>query len=202
MPTSVSAQYEWQKIPERVNHDTIVQIDTDYAQGTGVVIKNFDDSAWILTCAHVGLQCGGKALQITYRDGTVVEGILIEWNMSKDTALIKVPKTDIQAVEIYEGELVPGDRLEAVGLGGGVKVTGDQVRRFTFLAAKCTARRKTLMADEFVIPGDSGGPIFKDGKLVGMISAGYFKVRRPFKPMNIWGLVAVPLDAIEEILED
>lgn len=207
-PLSANAQdYYWKTIPEKEHHKSAVQIDTKSHMGTGVIVRVIGDpdekgykDGVILTCLHVAIWDNNTGnLVITFRCGKKSKGKIIKWDAVNDLCTIsaKIPVEYVPA-EFADTPCVPGDVLEAVGLGGAVPINSVWVRRFEFVSGRLTDSEK-ILADEVVVPGDSGGPVFRDGKLVGIMSAGCRneEVSDPLRLYVIrgyWGAVIIPTE--------
>lgn len=208
LPISVEAQdYYWTMVPEKEYHQSAVEVRMPSRMGTGVIVRISGEPdadggrlGRILTCLHVGIYDNNTGtLAITFRNGEVSKGKLLRWNAEEDLCVIEaiIPK-GYTAAEFADTACLPGDCLEAVGLGGGLKITSNAVRRFSFTAGRLTDPT-AILCDEVVVPGDSGGPVFRDGKLIGIISAGYrneevTNLISPFPIRGYWGAVVVPTE--------
>lgn len=206
-PFSANAQeYYWKVVTEKEYHQSAVEINTATYMGTGVIVKvtgepdaNGDCPGVVLTCLHVAIWDNNSGtLTVTYRNGRILQGKIIKWDAAHDLCVISttIPK-GYKAAEFSDTPCAPGDVLEAVGLGGGIPINSDQVRRFELTAGRLTDS-STILCDDVVVPGDSGGPAFKNGKLIGIISAGC-RDEQVLDPSGLgfingyWGAVIIPI---------
>lgn len=157
------------------------------AVGTGVVIGKKEDKGdgylgYVATAYHVvqngfnirikffngveskdAVVLGDAATHILYAESDVA--ILLAW----------IPK-EVKPVEIGE-VLELSDELLLVG----------KPKVFREYKGKLLKRNKhKIYIDAEVSPGDSGGPIFKDDKLVGIISGGWFWLERTDETLRTW----------------
>ena len=193
-PTSVSAQsrprpsYEqssklWKWTSERAHHDSVVKVSVGESMGSGVIIfvdKNVQEGGGFLgycaTAQHVIDQAENRDnIQIEYQNGIVAADCqVVSENKEMDVAVVWVwiPK-GIKAAKLATKKIDRGDPVEFVGLGG--RFDFEQgLRHFVGYASAPTGMRK-IYADQTLLPGDSGGPIFnRRRELVDIISGGWF----------------------------
>ncbi len=205
--TLVAQDYEWDVVPKQDFHDAVVEIESVDAMGTGVFVDIKGDRAWILTVFHVVDSDGGaNNIVVKFVNGESFKAKLLRWSIDLDVALLECAlPNDISPVAVADAGqgAVGGDVLHAVGLGGGVGIASDEVRRFQFKVATYDCPRY-ILADTAVVPGDSGGPIFKDGKVVGLIAAGAYNRKgwHPFEQPYYWGLMGVELESMRLLLDN
>ena len=128
-------------------------------------------------------------IEIVYQDGSVAADCqVVSQNKEMDVAVVWVwvPKR-IRAAQLATRKIGRGDPVEFVGLGG--RFDFEQgLRHFVGKAAAPTGMKK-IYADQTLLPGDSGGPIFnRHQELVGIISGGWFW----------WGDREIPTDSGDE----
>jgi len=186
--------WKWSEYGE--HHNSLVEVKSKLGSGCGVVI--FVDKTkplkggfqgHVLTAWHL---FESKVLDENHNVTTVTEkkDIKIKYTtgkMAKNCSVIGYTKgTDldiaivhvwvpegIEAVKISESEILFGDNLEYLGLGGDSSVTCCS-RHFLSFASSPT-NPKNIFSNTPLLPGDSGGPIFNDKhELVGVISGGWF----------------------------
>ena len=194
---------------------SVVRIDIDGAQATGVVAKLNENETkangiecYILTAYHVVEECKEeKAIQITYHTGDRIrECKIIAFDAQHDVALLKTwaPKEVDAAIPATDSV---GDKMyvEFAGLGGSAEL--DALRHFSSRATQPT-NGQFIYADETLLPGDSGGPVFnRSKKLVGIISGGWFWWDAGIKSdagvpiLSTWPARASNLDVIQELLK-
>ncbi|MEM8678957.1 MAG: serine protease [Planctomycetota bacterium] len=203
----------WRFSPLGQHHNSIVRVTVDKAVATGVLVRvNRDKPAkggyegYVLTAAHVfDFDRETRGIKVTYPNGRRSKDCKPRYlDKDNDLALlwVWVPEQTVPA-EFAHDQATRGDALEFSGLGGGVKLTS--LRNFQAVASDPTDDNM-IYADVSLLPGDSGGPIFKDGKLVGIISGGWFwwddqRRRSPEVTRQItWPARAANLGAIQSLL--
>jgi len=161
---------------------SIVSVSCNLGTGRGCVVEKVlqPDGSYlgkVLTAAHVV-----EPMQVIYNGKTafVVPEFTIKFSNGKtskalsvvelrkagegDTALIAcVVPADIDAVEY--GDITEGETVVWHLQGGNVE------------APIRVVEGKSLYCDLLLQPGDSGGPVSKDGKVVGVVSGGWFWIK-------------------------
>ena len=172
----------WEWTDKASHHDSIVKVSLDGAVGTGVVVfKDHNQPAGAgylgrcLTANHVVAKDNGRdAIRVKYRNGRVAKNCeVIFQDEQLDVAILRVwiPR-DIQPAKVAKARVLPGDKIEITGLGGGSKLK--RPRHFRSRAADPTDNSQ-IYANVSLLPGDSGGAVFnKDKELVGIVSGGWF----------------------------
>ena len=180
---------------------SVVQISSNGGVGTGVLARVYRDQAddalspgYVLTAYHIleprepdaevsnddstesisRTQSNSSPVRILFHDGTESDGQLVEFDRKHDLALIRTQVPDgVEPATIANITARHRMYLEFAGLGGGAKLE-DSLRHFSGRANRPT-NGNFIYADETLLPGDSGGPIFNKRKeLVGIISGGWF----------------------------
>ena len=208
-----SGETYWHWLPRGAHHASVVKVTVDEAVGTGVVVRVDRDKpakhgyeGYVLTAAHVfDFDRKTRGIKVTYPNGRRSKDCSIRHlDKENDLALlwVWVPESSVPA-SMAMREATRGDALEFSGLGGGIELTA--LRNFEATAADPTDGQM-IYADVSLLPGDSGGPIFKEGKLVGIISGGWFWWDDPRKdagqfPQPItWPARAANLQAIQSLV--
>ena len=141
---------------------------TTGGMGSGTVIAVHDQvqDGWrygiVATASHVTESTSG--IQIVFENGrSSSKCSVIERDRQNDIALVRclVPE-NVRAVAISDVPAVEGDTISYVGRGRR-KFTGD---------VSCLAFDDEIWADVVFVPGDSGGSVLLNGKLIGVISGG------------------------------
>ena len=142
--------------------------------GTGVVIV---DKGIILTNLHVVL--GAKKVGVVFADGTESEATVIGAQPEHDLAVLqaKTLPDDLQAATMRStGDLVPGDRVVAVGFpfGIGPSVSDGVISGLRREYRSPEGKRvltNLIQFDAAANPGNSGGPLVTmDGEVVGIVT--------------------------------
>ena len=147
------------------------------AAGTGIVLSS---SGEVLTNNHVIR--GATAIQVKdVSSGRTYTATVTGYSVAKDVALLKLRNAhDLQTAVIgSSSDLEVGDRVTAVGNAGGTGVLTTKSGKLTSLARSITVsddggttRLKSLIETSAALrPGDSGGPLLLDGRVVGMDAA-------------------------------
>jgi S1-C subfamily serine protease len=143
--------------------------------GSGVVIH---ENGTILTNLHV-VQ-GADRVKVEFFDGLVSEARVVSVQAENDLAVLRakaIPDDLIAATMRSTGDLMPGDRVVAVGFpfGIGPSVSSGVVsglkREFRSPEGKRTLSN-LIQFDAAANPGNSGGPLVtQEGEVVGIVTA-------------------------------
>jgi len=170
--------------------------DASGAMGMGSVVlvdDKVDENGWkyavVVTADHVVDSPTG--IRIKFEDGKSIRDCsVISRNREADVATIrcKVPK-DVEPIAISDEEVEEGDVL---------KFCGRYRRKFSGVAS-CLVYDNEVWADVVVFPGDSGGAVMLDGKLVAVISGGLRWAAN--QPQRTWPCRSCNLGSIKAILD-
>jgi S1-C subfamily serine protease len=145
--------------------------------GSGVVIV---DNGTILTNLHV-VQ-GSRRIKVVFADGLESEADVVGLQPQHDLAVLRARRIpdDLQAATMRStGDLMPGDRVTAVGFPFGI---GPSVSHGVVSGLKREFRSpegqriltNLIQFDAAANPGNSGGPLVTDdGEVVGIVTAIY-----------------------------
>jgi S1-C subfamily serine protease len=168
-------------------------------RGSGVVIGPGDTGTWIvLTNAHVveADSDSWRPVPRVYAGGQWRDGAVIASDAEADLALVQVEYADsLRAVSLATA--APGDRtnVKTHGFAAGRKYTARDTRLNHALAledgALAYAPKRYFMQTTFT-PGESGGAVTVDGRLVGLIHGNDPDAKRG---------ICVDFPAIERFLE-
>lgn len=190
--------------------DSVVSLRVSVAEGkaagTGCIVsiseklcpdERFKD--WrlgtILTAAHVVTE---YRVDVHLRNGELSVGN-VAWrgDMVNDVALVKayIPP-GYEPVAIGEAP-EHGSFVTAYGLGADAPTypKSGEVRRLTGRRVGYGYAHDRSIYDITVRQGDSGGPIVRDGKVIGVVSGGLL----PFQESNTWPLLSVHTAEIEKL---
>lgn len=147
----------------------IVSAGATCAYGTGTLIAQTADRAWLLSCAHLfdGLSC---RVQVLFPHRQVYTGRLAGIDRTWDLALVELPPVAVEPVRLAPEAPQAGQWLTACGYGpdGQFRCVRGQLRGY--VATERTGRFETLSLSGAARQGDSGGPVFNEaGQLVGVI---------------------------------
>ena len=141
--------------------------------GTGFIIKLERDSVYIVTAAHVVEGDPAPSVEFFTARNRRVKGeiIRVEGGDAKGIALLAVrgkdnlpPRTSALAFDDY-AELEGGEAVTTIGFGRG---QGDwAVLRMQVISVD----GRDLKLDGRIEEGNSGGPVLRDGKVVGLITS-------------------------------
>ena len=177
----MSALWKWTKSKE--HHQSVVKVTVGESVGTGVLLyvdrKTKEGDGYLGYCAtaqHVIDQAERQSdIRVEYQNGMkAVDCQVVKQNKEMDVAMlwVWVPK-DMAAAKLGSSKIERGEKVEFVGLGGRFDFS-EGLRHFVGTAAAPTSMRK-IYADQTLLPGDSGGPIFNARReVVGIISGGWF----------------------------
>ena len=136
--------------------------------GSGVIIS---PDGYILTAAHVVSGTGEVAVR--FKAGLQLNASVLRVDQEQDIALLKLPGTGYQAVELHLDAPVPaGNELYAIGS------PLNEDLAFTVTKGIISAYRERegdkaqfIQTDAALNPGNSGGPLLdKSGKVIGIVS--------------------------------
>lgn len=137
--------------------------------GTGTVVAQTGDRAWVLSCAHL-FEGRVTGIQVAFPTRGVYAGQLTAIDRTWDLALVMLPAVKAEPVPLATEAPQAGQWLTACGYGpdGRWQCVRGQVRGY--VATAQTGSFETLSLNGAARPGDSGGPIFdQSGQLVGVI---------------------------------
>lgn len=164
--------------------------------GSGVII----DGNRILTNAHV-VDYGRRILVQPYQSSDKYEGEVVAIARGIDLALIELEDESFferyPAAPLTEDMPRIGSTVYALGYpmgGDALSVTAGIVSRFEFTEYNSPTLGQRLQVDTALNPGNSGGPVFVDNKVVGVVFSGIPAAE------NI-GYV-IPTDEINMFLDD
>lgn len=148
-------------------HTVIVRVDAGktISRGSGTLYR--PDA--IVTCYHLFTD-SKKGIEVVFNDGTIVKGKLIQYDKTYDLAVIQ-----IAPVKYTPARLSQSKNLECVFTARGYGKPGEDFKeasgRFRGWRAPSAkgSVKSTLLIDCRVRKGDSGGGIFNDDGLYGVI---------------------------------
>lgn len=166
---------EWQ---EFATANSVVIVELGQGHGSGAHIGG----GIILTAAHVVDHDG----EITVRDrfGTKSTATLLWANKSKDIALLKIDNdtaAKIPAASLFCGDINEGDAVTVVGNPLGEEFVSG-FGRIAGAARKAGDVESVYVVDVSTVMGQSGGPLFHDGKIVGVVSMVMVAPLKSFEP--------------------
>jgi S1-C subfamily serine protease len=194
-----SGREVWNFVEREPHVGAVTKLYAGAGQGTGVLIGinrnkplagGFE--GYILTAAHVVLKLSEsnevrspeEVIKVEYICGKKSKACsVLHYDAKNDLAIVRawVPDSATPA-PIASEEVKPGDELTFVGLGEGAdiaccaRVFRAKAGKGTYTSAGATSELTSqIYADEFLIAGDSGGPVFNSkGEVCGVISGGWF----------------------------
>jgi S1-C subfamily serine protease len=146
--------------------DLTVVFDDGRDYGAGMMVAPAE--GLILTGWHLIEHMG--SLNVTFADGTEVEGRLVAHDPALDLALVEIPPQSQPAPTVGDAILRPGDELFAIG----------NPRRLAFSVARGVVSyvdrvvngQKYLQTDVPINEGSAGGPLVNArGELVGVMTS-------------------------------
>lgn len=207
----------WKWTKERNHLDSVVALKVDRSSATGVVVrinpavkKSNGFECYILTAYHVvEPRKSDESISVEYRNGqSIKECKVIAFDDRHDIALLKTwaPK-GVKAAFMADAAVEHKMYLEFAGLGGSADLD-ESMRHFEGRATQPT-NQKFIYADETLLPGDSGGPVFnKQKQLVGIISGGWFwwdagiKSTEGVPVLSTWPARASNLESIRDLMRE
>lgn len=215
LPASNPKLWKWTSDADHLN--SVVKLEVDGSTATGVVVRVNPDvtkangfQCYVLTAYHVvEAKKTDESIKVQYRNGKRIGDCeVVAFDDRHDVALLKTwaPKGIVAARMATESVEYKMD-LEFAGLGGAADLK-KSMRHFSGKATQPT-NGNFIYADETLLPGDSGGPVFNQNKnLVGIISGGWFwwdagmKSSEGVPILSTWPARASNLDAIQKLLDE
>ncbi len=140
-----------------------VEIRTPDGVGAGVIVS---PDGFVLTAAHV---VGDDPLvSVVVGDRTLV-GRVVRTSVTADLALVRLKGTDFPCMPIHEGVPAVGTEVMAIGSPGGEALPAS-VSMGIVSGVRQVGGLDLLQTDTAIHPGNSGGPLFADGEVVGIVS--------------------------------
>ena len=146
----------------------VVQILTDIATGSGVIIEIDGESGLILTNYHV-IE-GGSLVDVVVEETATYRATILGTDPARDLAVLKICCSNFSTIPIAENDTVRvGDSVIAMGFPLGVEslrisegiISGAQFIGFL--------DRSEFQTDAAINPGNSGGPlVLKSGVVAGL----------------------------------
>jgi hypothetical protein len=165
-----------------------------HACGRAVIVRDLGGGlALAITANHVAeVFSDSNPFRVRYRDGRV----------GKDCSVIQaLPDRDIAILKVWKPEGVP-----AVEMSDEIGVETYTFDRGWFRQSfPLSIRQRSFDYYDFCPqPGESGGGVFSDGRLVGVVAGGWFWLERKDidEPAKTWPLRAGRLSGIQELLSD
>jgi|GEM_PF-1922567 len=207
----------WTWTKEKKHLDSVVGLKIDRSSATGVIVRVNPEvtkangiECLILTAYHVvEPRQSDKSIRVEYRNGkSIADCKVVAFDDRHDIALLKTwaPK-DIEPAALADEAVEHKMYLEFAGLGGAADLE-KSMRHFEGKATQPT-NQKFIYADETLLPGDSGGPVFnKDKQLVGIISGGWFwwdagmKSTDGLPVLSTWPARASNLESIKDLMRE
>lgn len=156
-------------IDDQILSDSIVIVSTRKGTGTGFYVG----TSFILTNEHVVEK--SPTVQVTNRKNQSFTAVVLAKDKSKDLALLVVTEMPGEALTLSNERPNTGEEVRAYGHPSGYEfsVTRGIVSAFrnVELPGSVTgAKAKYVQSDVAISPGNSGGPLIQDGKVVGVIT--------------------------------
>lgn len=148
--------------PANVVHVIVEDKDDTGSNGTGTLVR----PDLIITNWHVVQDRVGK-VRVVFPDWSVYEAKVVKVDKKWDLAALKIEPVLLPAVELGE-RVEKGDVVTVGGYGSGWYET-DSGKVLGFYAPSQGSPGDIIQIDAHVRSGDSGGPMLKDGKLVGVL---------------------------------
>jgi S1-C subfamily serine protease len=151
---------------------TSMGIREEMSLGSGVVVK-WSGRSVVLTAWHVVRDA--KRIFIRLTTGKKSEAKILRVDQTWDVAILDAGVTeDILAASVANGDVAVGDMVETCGYGPDDRFSVCSAKVAGYVSA---VERLDVPSDLFFLQGysqqgDSGGPIFCKGKVVGIISRG------------------------------
>jgi S1-C subfamily serine protease len=143
---------------------SVVQIETESAQGSGVIISA---NGLILTNDHV--VHGASVLLVKLSDGRRTRAVLQASDTEADIALLRIGLDSLLPMPLGSvANLATGADVVVIGSPLGLEQT---VSKGVVSSIRTSSSRRFIQTDAAVSPGNSGGPLINDhGEVIGIVS--------------------------------
>jgi len=151
---------------------SVVTVRTDSGQGTGFIINAKENSAYLVTNAHVLANSQGNLASgitaITYTQATK-DAEFIGFDSTLDIALLKI-QGGYNAINLGDSEKIQiGERVIAIGNPLGLQFSVSQGIVSAVHRQGINGLNAYIQTDTPLNPGNSGGPLLnKEGKVIGI----------------------------------
>ena len=161
--------------------------------GSGTIIKVGDGKFWVVSCYHIAHNSGDMSGELRIRTASKThKARLLAYDRDRDLSLIEVEgDTTGKPAPLASEKVKPGETVTKVGYpraGPRVIASGKVLPLINTAVGK--PHIVSFVASCVSISGDSGGGVFRDGKLVGVIWGGRED-----------GLRATGIDDVRDFLE-
>ncbi|MEH0155225.1 trypsin-like peptidase domain-containing protein [Limibacter armeniacum] len=144
--------------------NSVVTVNTEAGHGSGFAIS---EDGYIITNYHVIEDV--DSLEVILSNDQKLEAKLINYNAQRDLALLKIDHV-IKPLPISTDDVKLGTSVIAIGTPA--DITLGQTLSKGMISGKRTIEEKTfLQSDVSISPGNSGGPLIYNGKVIGVIDA-------------------------------
>jgi len=175
---------------------TIVRLDVTIARGissgSGTII---DSRGYVMTNEHV--VAGGRSINVTLKDGTVLGASVVGSDANQDLAVIKLTtaRTDFPVMTLGTmADVFVGEPVMAVGFPGGPDLPGPATFTAGIVSALRTDSGSTfIQTDAPINEGNSGGCLVTlSGKMIGIPSGEFATQGQVFNDVNF----AIPISQV------
>ncbi|MEK6639956.1 MAG: trypsin-like peptidase domain-containing protein [Nitrospirota bacterium] len=175
-----------------------------HSTGTGFVVKAEGSSVYIVTAAHVVANDPNPRVEFFTRRNTPVTAEMLKKDLRYDLALLKAESPQPPMVLGLEASAMPkvGDEVTTIG---SPRTGGAWLLGHADLAGRDGA--DLILSGGAIDEGSSGGPVIKDGKVIGVVHGlkGKFAIAMPVSvvagTLEGWG-VAMAADTPKPTSED
>lgn len=138
--------------------------DNYLSEATGVIISA---DGYIVTNDHIYQNVAAPTIIVADSEGNRYNAEFIAGDTKYDVSVLKIEATDLPYLS-FDTELLlsKGDTIYSVGRSG--SVSKGIVSDYIFASSNQTKSVKMIQTDCAVNPGDSGGPVICDGRLVAL----------------------------------
>ncbi len=134
------------------------------SEATGVIISS---DGYIVTNDHIYQDVASPTVFVFDSNGNKYQAQFVAGDSKYDVSILKIDAQNLPYMTFYSSnELKKGDEIYSIGRGG--SVTKGIVSEYVYEASGQSKSVKMIRTDCAVNPGDSGGPVVADGKLVAL----------------------------------
>lgn len=219
--TSTVFAQKWEFVEKSELDDSLVILKFLPTDGSvsGTIIKVDEEKTYkeyvyyeILTCKHLILNQENQELQgrilVKFKDNLESNVSIVRKGKNSDVMIVSAygPK-GLKVAEVAEEDDRPliGEELIIRGFGNNHydKIDFSKIRSFKGVLTEHTTDEETNILNVAFIPGDSGGSVFKDGKIVGVVSGGFrwFDRKDIENKKYTWPAIISNLSEVRKILK-
>ncbi|KRN28668.1 serine protease do-like htrA [Lactobacillus selangorensis] len=183
----------------------------EYSEGSGVIYKKEDGSAYIVTNNHV--VSGSDKLEVILSDGTKLTATKVGTDSATDLAVLKIDGSKVSTVATFgdSSAITAGEPVIAIGSPLGSEYATSVTQGIVSAKSRTvavtdedtgqeTGEQTVIQTDAAINPGNSGGPLVNmGGQVIGINS---MKLSSSTDGSSVEGMgFAIPSDQVVSIID-